>query len=72
MPVMLGWFMARSGILHDKAVVPFQLIELARDLKEHHGSSRSAILNLLRLELGFDLSMNTLDDWLYYRTRVNS
>ena len=63
--------MARTGIAHAKATVPFQLIEMARDLKEYEGKPRKFILQVLRVDYGHDLSLNTLDDWLYYRTRVN-
>ena len=67
---MLGWFMARPGIDHHKAAVSFQIIELARDLKEHEKESRKSILNILFNRYAIRVSMNTLDDWLYYRTRV--
>lgn len=62
--------MAESGINHPKASVPFQLVEMARDLKEHECRSRNSILLILRVNYGVDITINTLDDWLYYRTRV--
>ena len=62
--------MARPGIEHAKATIPFELVEQARDFREHEGLTRRAIKELLWIKHGLQVSMNTLDDWLYYRTRV--
>ena len=61
---------APTGITHGKASVSFQIVELARDLREHESMSSKLILRELRERYTLDISIDTLHDWLYYRTRV--
>jgi orotate phosphoribosyltransferase-like protein len=53
------------GIKHGKAIVEFEDIKLMRELYESHGLQPHEIANK------FEVSINTLWDWLLYRTRVN-
>ena len=62
--------MAKTGIEHIKATVDFKIIEQARDLKEFKNTPRKTIQAILAQEYGISISIYTLDDWLYYRTRV--
>lgn len=64
--------MQRSGIDHAKATVPFHLVELARDMKEHDGKNTTQIIAAFSKDHGITLSLNTLNDWLYFRTRLYS
>jgi hypothetical protein len=60
----------RSGIDHHNAEFDFELVERCRTMHED-GRTPTKIRHDLWAE-GIDVSMNTLNDWLYYRTRINS
>jgi len=55
--------------MHHKAKVPFAIVEQARDAKEYDGLSRRAVQELLWMQHGIEVSLGTLDDWIYYRCR---
>jgi hypothetical protein len=55
---------APHGIRHGKAVVEFSEIEMIRDLHEYHGVTPK----MLAYKFGY--SLNTIRDWVYYRTRI--
>ena len=51
-----------------KPVAPFEIVEFARDLKEDKQLSMKKIMFELHIR-GYDISANTVKDWLYYRCR---
>lgn len=53
------------GLAHGKAKVPHDEIKMMRELYEKHG------LRPHEIAQKFEVSLNTLWDWLLYRTRVN-
>lgn len=53
------------GLAHGKAKVPFDEIKMMRELYEQHEVKPHEIAQK------FEVSLNTLWDWLLYRTRVN-
>lgn len=57
---------APTGLRHGKATVPHRDIEQMRDLYEHHGMLPHVIAEK------FEVSLNTLWDWLLYRTRIDN
>lgn len=60
---------APYGIEHGRAVVPFSVVETARDLHES-GIKPAAIHPIIEAKLGHQISRNTLDSWLYFQTRI--
>lgn len=57
---------APTGLRHGKATVPHREIEQMRDMYENHGMAPHVIAEK------FEVSLNTLWDWLLYRTRINA
>jgi len=60
---------APMGIRHGRATVTFEYVELARDLYEYEGHAPTEIKTFLLEACGLAISINTLNDWLYFRTR---
>jgi hypothetical protein len=60
---------APFGMAHCRATVPFSVVESARDLHES-GLGLKTILRLVEQKAGRSVSINTLQDWIYYRTRI--
>jgi DNA-binding transcriptional regulator YiaG len=55
---------APHGLRHGKATVPFEDIKLIRELYEHHGVRPKELAHK------FDVSINTIWDWVQYKTRA--
>ena len=60
---------APYGLDHGKATIPFSIVEEARDLHEA-GKKPRVIHDLIEAKIGHKISRNTLDSWLYFRTRI--
>ena len=60
---------APFGLEHGRAVVPFSVVEAARDLHDS-GLKPSQIHPIIEAKLGYRISRNTLDSWLYFQTRI--
>jgi len=60
---------APFGMEHGRAVIPFSVVESARDLHES-GVKPKQIQGILEEKLGQRISINTLNSWLYYQTRI--
>ena len=54
---------------HHKAKVEFSIVERARDMREYENMEIKEIVSKLQEE-GHYIPMDTLIDWLYYRTRA--
>lgn len=57
---------APEGIRHGKATAPFDLIERIRDDYEYCGMKPK------ELSLKYGISLNTIRDWVYWRTRLTA
>ena len=57
-----------NGLRHRKATVTIEVIDACRDMHDDGKSPTNDILPWLS-ENGYEVSINTLNDWLYYRTR---
>lgn len=60
---------APYGMEHGRATVPFSMVEAARDLHDG-GMKPKQICKVIEQKMGRKLSLNTLSDWLYLKTRV--
>ena len=56
--------------LHHRAKAEFEIVERARDLKEHDNMKLEDIRDLLQKE-GHFIPYDTLVDWCFYRTRAS-
>ena len=55
-----------SGMKHNLVTVPFEDIELMRELYHEHGMRPKEIAEK------FEVNIHSLKQWLYYRYRVNA
>lgn len=55
---------------HHRAKFDFSVVRRARELREYWGYPTKKILKILEEE-GHSVPWNTLNGWLYYRTRVS-
>ena len=52
--------------------IAFELVKLARDLRDHECKSRRSIIRILKVNHGVVVDVVTLDDWLCLRTRLSA
>lgn len=52
--------------------VAFELVQMARMLREQECKSRRSILRILKNNHGVNVDIDTLNDWLYLRTRLSA
>jgi len=60
---------APYGLDGGRAKIPFEIVECARDLYESSIKPRM-IHRIIEQKVGHEVSIHTLNDWLYFKTRV--
>jgi hypothetical protein len=60
---------AKFGKDHWRVTIPFYIVEKARELHEN-GMPRKEILRIVEDLARHPVSLNTMQDWLYYQTRI--
>ncbi len=58
---------APHGVAGGRAKHRFEIVEWVRDLKEHEGLTELQVFELISC-----IARDTLNDWLYYRTRTRA